>query len=103
MPIDIGRIPHKIPTAETSTHKLQSLQKNAHTVLTKCKDVCYLTNDCSVLEAVIQNAEEVYHELVESADPSIFWLIILLIFPGKEQNYCSKVFLQRMSLRSHAL
>ena len=67
---EIDKPAQQIPTAETSTHKLRSLQKNAHTVLTKCKDVCYLTNDCSVLEAVIQNAEEIYCELVESADPS---------------------------------
>lgn len=67
---EIDKSAQQIPTAETSTHKLRSLQKNAHTILSKCKDVCYLTTDCSVLEAVIQNAEEIYRELVESADSS---------------------------------
>ena len=59
-----------IPTAQTSAHRLRILQKNAHTILTKCKDVCYLTDDCSVLESVIQSAENIYRELVESADSS---------------------------------
>ena len=59
-----------IPTAQTSAHRVRILQKNAHTILTKCKDVCYLTDDCSVLESVIQSAENIYRELVESADSS---------------------------------
>ena len=58
---------------------------NAHAVLTKCKDVCYLTNDCSVLEAVIQNAEEIYRKLVESADPSSTSKFFL-VFPVVAHN-----------------
>ena len=59
-----------IPVAQTSAHRLRTLQKNAHTILTKCKDVCYLTDNSSVLESVIQSAENMYRELVESATSS---------------------------------
>ena len=72
----------KIPKAQMSAHKLQSLQKNAHAVLTKCKDLCYLTTDCSVLEDVIKKAEKLYCELVESvAADSSSTINSLPVFP----------------------
>ena len=56
----------KIPKKQTLGHKLRSQQKKAHELLTKCKDVCYLTTDSLVLETVIQDAEKIYSRLIKS-------------------------------------
>ena len=56
----------KIPKKQTLGHKLRSQQKKAHELLTKCKDVCYLTTDSSVLKTVIQDAEKIYSRLIKS-------------------------------------
>ena len=56
----------KIPKKQTLGHKLRSQQKKAHELLTKCKDVCYLTTHGSVLETVIQDAEKIYSRLIKS-------------------------------------
>ena len=56
----------KIPKKQTLGHKLGSQQKKAHELLTKCKDVCYLTTDSSVLKTVIQDAEKIYSRLIKS-------------------------------------
>ena len=57
-----------IPKKETSTYKLRSQQRKAHVLLTKCKDICYLTTDSLVLDSVIQDAEKIYSRLIKSAD-----------------------------------
>ena len=56
----------KIPKKQTLGHKLRLQQKKAHELLTKCKDVCYLTTDSSVLKTVIQDAEKIYSRLIKS-------------------------------------
>lgn len=56
-----------IPEKQTSAHKLRSQQKKAHELLTKCKDICYLITDSSVLESVIQDAESIYSRLIKSS------------------------------------
>jgi len=74
-----------IPVAQTTAHRLRTLQKNAHTILTKYKD------NNSVLESVIQRAENMYRELVESATSSnglLIFPVYLLGTQGSEQNHC---------------
>lgn len=57
------------PIPVTSVHKLRCLQKKAHEILTKCKDVCYCCTDIKVLEDTLSSAEKIYCNIVVSADP----------------------------------
>lgn len=58
------------PIPVTSAHKLRCLQKKAHEVLTKCRDVCYCCTDIKVLEDTLSHAEKIYSNIVVSADPN---------------------------------
>lgn len=58
------------PVPVTSAHKLKCLQKKAHEVLTKCRDICFCCTDTSVLENAVSDAEEIYRKIVRSANPN---------------------------------
>ena len=59
---------HQLPIPVTSAHKLKCLQKKAHEIFTKCRDVCYYCTDIKLLEDTISDAEKIYRKIVLSAD-----------------------------------